>query len=41
MAQASVRKMHNSGRRHKDSVRAYYQRWAEQNPGALSELLTL
>jgi U1 small nuclear ribonucleoprotein C len=33
--QASVRKTHNSGRKHKDNVRLYYQKWVEENPSAL------
>lgn len=28
--QPSVRKTHNTGRKHKDSVKAYYMSWLEQ-----------
>ncbi|EDV21424.1 uncharacterized protein TRIADDRAFT_9459, partial [Trichoplax adhaerens] len=27
----SVRKTHNSGRKHKDNVRLYYQQWYDEN----------
>lgn len=30
VCQPSVRKTHNSGRKHKDSVKFYYMNWLEQ-----------
>lgn len=34
--QPSVRKTHNSGRKHRDNVRAYYEKWVEKNiPGGM------
>jgi hypothetical protein len=35
--QASVRKTHNSGKKHKDNVRAYYQEWYDKNYQKLVE----
>eukprot|EP00041_Stephanoeca_diplocostata_P007229 m.101097 g.101097 ORF g.101097 m.101097 type:complete len:153 (-) comp16792_c0_seq1:394-852(-) len=37
---SSVRKTHNSGRKHKDNVRAYYEKWVDENiPGGMVALV--
>eukprot|EP00123_Amoebidium_parasiticum_P001136 comp12170_c0_seq1/m.6930 comp12170_c0_seq1/g.6930 ORF comp12170_c0_seq1/g.6930 comp12170_c0_seq1/m.6930 type:complete len:122 (-) comp12170_c0_seq1:85-450(-) len=33
---ASVRKTHNQGRKHRDNVRAYYQKWVEDHQESLA-----
>jgi U1 small nuclear ribonucleoprotein C len=36
----SVRKVHNTGRRHKEMVRLYYQKWMEQQAQKLIDATT-